>query len=157
MAKSSVGLGSWKLFLSWNFWTAGLGCGSAFWKTSFESILTKGQFFSPTKSIKQRLEYLKLAIVGYFSNMIFFALDKNHYLFIHLPRFLCLRNSHKSSSSGRGYWAYLPRIFLLLLFCFLMLPSPAIQFVTCFLSILNLFAVCDIFLLFCNAILIQWV
>ena len=86
--------------------------------------------------LNQRLKYLKLVTVRYFSNMIFFVFDENHHLLKHLPRLHCSRNSRKSSYSKRGYWACLR----------LMFSFPAIRFLICFLSILNLFAVCNKFL-----------
>lgn len=75
----------------------------------------------------------------------FFAFNKNHHLVMHLPRQLGSRYLLKSSSSRRGYWAFLPVHFCFYLFAFCFFP-PTIQFLNCFLPILNLFVVCNRFL-----------
>ena len=78
--------------------------------------------------LNQRFEYFQLATAGYFSNMIFFTFDRNYHLFIPFPRFLCSWNCRKSSSFRKGYWAFLHRTFLLILFFFLRFSSWAIQY-----------------------------
>ena len=138
----------------WNFWTADLSCDEAFWETwvfrrSYNLCL-------PQNPLKQLFQYLKLVAIGCFSNMTFFAFDRNHHFFILFPTFLCPRNFRKSSSSKREYWDFLPHTFLLLLFCFLIFSSPASQFFICFLSSLNLFVVAMFFCCCCNTILLHW-
>ena len=58
---------------------------------------------------------------------------------------ICSRYLLKSSSSRRGYWAFLPVHFCFYLFAFCFF-SPTIQFLNCFLPILNLFVVYNRFL-----------
>ena len=130
---------------AWNFWTAGLSCGEAFWETWF--FRRAYNLFLLQNPLNQLFEYLRLVTVQNFSNIIFFSFDRNHHPFIPFPRLICSWNCLKSSSSRREYWAFLPRMFLLLLFCFLIFSSPATQFLKCFLLTLNLLAVCNIFLL----------
>lgn len=125
---------------TWNFWTAGLSCDAAFWET-WVFRWTDNLFL-----LQNALNNWKLVTVGYYSNMVFFNFDRNQHLFRLFPRFSCSQNCHKSSSSRRGCWVFLPLTFLYLLFGFLIFSSPVIQFLICFLSTLNLLAISNIFL-----------
>ena len=114
------------------FWTPGLSCDEANWEKWV--FRRSDNLFLLQIPLNQLLQYSKLVTAGYFSNLIFFAFDRNNHLFILLPRFICSQNCLRSSSSRRRYLAFLPRTFLILPFCLLIFSYSAIQFLICFLS-----------------------
>ena len=90
--------------------------------------------FFVTTSLNQRFEYLQLVKIRYFCNKIFFAFGRNHHFLYFFRDF----SAHKIAVTVRLLEEDIE------LFYFLIFSLSAVQF----LSMLDLFAVCNIYLAF---------